>query len=53
MLIDHPKFLCAEAIPCATYLYNRQSHWGIENTFPILMLDSIGAPPVHHLHLFS
>jgi hypothetical protein len=53
MLMDHPKFLWAEAIACATYLYDHLPHRGIENKFPIRMLDSIDPPPFHHLHPFG
>jgi hypothetical protein len=53
MLMDHPKFLWAEAIACATYLYDHLPHRGIENKFPIQMLDSIDPPPFHHLHPFG
>jgi hypothetical protein len=53
MLIDHLKFLWAEAIACTTYLYNHLPHRRIENTFRIEMLDSIDPPPVYHLHSFG
>jgi transposase InsO family protein len=53
MLMDHPKFLWAEAIACATYLYNRLPHRGIDNRFPIEVLNNTTPPPVHHLHPFG
>jgi hypothetical protein len=53
MLMDYLKCLWAEAIACAIYLYNRLPHRGIENKFPIQMLDGKGPLPVHYLYSFG
>jgi hypothetical protein len=53
MFMDYLKFLRVEAIAGATYLYNCLPYHGIENKFPIQILDSIGPPPIYYLDPFG
>ena len=53
MLLDFPKFLWAESIATAVYLYNRTPHRTIEYRSPLEVLENVPPPTITHLHKFG
>ncbi|KAI0994197.1 hypothetical protein K3495_g13985, partial [Podosphaera aphanis] len=53
MLLNFPKFLWAESIATAVYLYNRTPHRTIDYRSPLELLDNTSPPAVSHLHSFG